>query len=331
MLALRLHPGGALRLHQEAEPSPAAGEALVRVAAVGLCGSDRHWLLEGSIGDAVVDEALVLGHEFAGVAETGQYRDRLVAGDPTITCERCPPCRSGAPNLCLNQRFAGYSGTDGALRELIAWPERLLYPLADRVDAAEGAIVEPLAVAAHAVELAGEVEGATVGVVGCGPIGLLIVSLAREAGATTILATDPLPHRLAAALERGATAVELDGDRAGLGLDVVFEVAGEDEAVDAAIQLARPGGQLILVGIPAHDRTSFQASVARRKGLTMRLTRRSTPRTFEQAVQLADQGAFDLSSLVSLRVPLAEAGRAFDALAAREGMKVLVEPGGALA
>ena len=331
MLALRLHPGGALRLHHEPEPSPAPGEVLVRVAAVGLCGSDRHWLLEGSIGDAVVDEPLVLGHEFAGIAETGRYRDRLVAADPTINCERCPPCRSGAANLCLNQRFAGYSGTDGALRELVAWPERLLYPLADTVHSAEGAIVEPLAVAANAVDLAGGLDGATVGVVGCGPIGLLIVSLAREAGAAAILATDPLPHRLAAAVRRGATAVDEGGLADGAGLDVVFEVAGEDAAVDAAIQQAKPRGQVILVGIPARDTTSFRASVARRKGLTLRLTRRSTPRSFEQAVQLAEQHAFDLSGLVTHRVPLAEAERAFAALAAREGLKVIVEPRGALA
>lgn len=336
MLALRLHPDRALRLHEEAVPEPRDGEAVIRVTAVGLCGSDRHWLLDGGIGDARLEAPLVLGHEFGGVAESGIYRGRRVAADPAIPCERCAPCVAGAQNLCLDLHFAGHGHTDGALRELVAWPERCLRPLSDGVTDAEAAIVEPLAVACHAMDLAGGVDGATVAVIGAGPIGLLVVALARAAGASTIAATDPLPHRLDAAIAFGATFAEPaspSGDeraallaRAPSGYDVVFDACGEPDAVETAIEMARPGAAVILVGIPSGDRTTFTASTARRKGLVLKLSRRSTPDAFRRAAELVDAGGLGVERLVTLRVPLRAAQAGFDALIARSELKVIVEP-----
>jgi L-iditol 2-dehydrogenase len=336
MLVVRLHPDGLLRDHDEPAPEPAEGEALVRVTAVGLCGSDRHWLLERSIGGAPLDRPLVLGHEFGGVAETGRYRGRRVAVDPAAPCWNCSLCESGRENLCLDLRFAGHSPTDGALRELVAWPERSIQPVADELGRDEEALVEPLAIAIHALDLGGLVElgaGASVAVLGAGPIGLLIVALAREAGARTIVATDPLPHRLDAARELGATAAldpaETGAVRAALGdrgADVVFEAAGVQPAIDDAVELAAPGSTVVIVGIPSEDRTSFSASVARRKGLVLKLTRRSTASAFARAVDLANRRQIDLGSLISLRVPLTAAREGFDALVERGGIKVVVEP-----
>ena len=337
MLALRLHPDRELRLHDEPVPEPGPGEVLVAVRAVGLCGSDRHWLMDGGIGDALLEAPLVLGHEFAGEVAAGPRRGQRVAVDPAVSCGACEPCRTGDPNLCLDMRFAGHGRTDGALREYLAWPETSLYPISDRIDDAGGALVEPLAVAIHGLDLARLGDGATVGVIGCGPIGLMLVALSRAAGAMAIVATDPARHRLDAATAMGATSVveatESDEDgRAVLaatgsrGLDVVFEVSGEAAAVECAIAAARPGGRVVLVGIPPDDRTSFSASVARRKGLTLKLSRRSTPGTFERAVRLAEAGAMDLASLVSLRVPLADGARAFESLVRRDGLKAIVEP-----
>ena len=337
MLALRLHPDRLLRLHDEPVPEPGPGEALIRVTAVGLCGSDRHWVVDGGIGDAVLDTPLVLGHEFAGVVEQGSLRGRRVAVDPAIPCGSCEPCVTGAVNLCVRTRFAGHGHTDGALREYLVWPETELYPLPDSVDDRVGALVEPLAVAIHGVDLGRVANGGTVGVIGCGPIGLLVVALVRLTSATTIVATDPNPRRLEAALELGASHVvqthgdSQDGDAVlavsgGRGLDVVFEVAGETAAVECAVTAARPGGRVVLLGIPPDDRTSFTASVARRKGLTLKLARRSTPNAFERAVGLAAAGSIDLAGLVTSRVPLAEGALAFDALVARDGIKTIVEP-----
>ena len=340
MLAIRLEPGGELRTCEEPVPDPRPDEALVRVGAVGLCGSDRHWVVDGGTGDGVLDRPLVLGHEFAGTVESGSHRGRLVAVDPAVHCDVCEPCRSGAPNLCVRVAFAGHGRTDGALRELVAWPERNLHPLSDAIDVTDGALVEPLAVALYAVELAGGVRDATVGIVGCGPIGLLLAAVARAAGASAVIATDPLRHRLNAANEQGATttveATPARGERevilgatGGRGVDIAFDASGEAAAVETAVHIARPGGEVVLVGIPPDDRTSFRASVARRKGLTLKLSRRSTPDSFQRAVAVAEAGTIDLGRLVTHRVPLRHADRAFDALVRQEGIKILVEPGGA--
>ena len=338
MLALRLHPDRQLRLHEEPIPDPGPGEALLRVSAVGLCGSDRHWMVDGGIGDAVLRTPLVLGHEFAARVEGGRLAGRRVAVDPANTCGTCALCRRNQSNLCQAIRFAGHGATDGALREWMAWPEDCLYPVSDGLGDAEAALIEPLAVAVHAADLGHLAGGASVAVVGCGPIGVLLVGLARRAGASSVIAVDPLRHRLETAQTAGATlgiqdaaadwangaVAEVTG---GLGPDVVFEVAGERPAVEATIDLASPGGRVILVGIPSDDQTAFRASVARRKGLTLKLVRRSTPDAFRRAVELAEAGALDLSGLVSERVSLQDAPSAMGRFVARAGMKVIVEPG----
>jgi L-iditol 2-dehydrogenase len=317
--ALRLHGVGDLRLHDEPEPEPRDGETLLRVTAVGLCGSDRHWLVEGSIGDAVLDRPLVLGHELVGVVASGKREGERVAVDPADPCERCEVCRSGLPHLCPNLRFAGHGSTDGGLRTLIAWPERLLHPVPDSVAAAEGTLLEPLGVALHALDLATVELGTTTGVFGCGPLGLLLVQLLRLAGAS-VAAADPLPHRLAAAERLGATA--FDGDA----VDVAFEVAGDDGALAAALEALRPGGRVVVVGIPDGDRTAFTASVARRKELTIALCRRMQPADLPRAIRLAEDEKVELASLVTSRYPLGGWEGAFDDLVERRGLKAVVEP-----
>ncbi len=327
MKALRLHGRGDLRLHDEPEPEPADGEALVRVTAVGLCGSDRHWFLEGGIGDAVVTQPLVPGHEFVGTIESGPRAGERVVVDPAIPCGRCAVCLAGRQHLCLEMRFAGHGSTDGALRTLVAWPERLAHRLPDSLPDAEAALLEPLGVALHAVDLGRVRPGTTAGVFGCGPIGLLLVQVLRAVGAAEVLATDRLPHRVAAAAAMGAThAVEPGRLSSGEGVDVAFEVAGEDAALADAVDAVRPGGRVVLVGIPDGDRTSFTASTARRKGLTLALCRRMEPADLPRAIRLAGTGRLDLGALVSERYALSEWQEAFGALTERRGLKVIVEP-----
>jgi len=125
MRVARLFAVNDLRLQEEDLPVPGPGEHLLRVRAVGICGSDLHWFLEGGIGDARLDRPLVLGHEFSGQTESGQ----LVAVDPSLPCGQCEFCLKGTPNLCPHVRFAGHADQDGGLREYIAWDERRLYPL----------------------------------------------------------------------------------------------------------------------------------------------------------------------------------------------------------
>ena len=320
MKALRLHAPGDLRLHDEPAPEPAPGEVLLRVGAVGLCGSDRHWLVEGAIGDAVLTEPLVLGHEFVATIESGPRAGERVAVDPASPCGRCAPCVEGLTHLCRNLRFAGHGTTDGALRTLMAWPERLAHPIADDLPSPEGTLLEPLGVALHALDLGRVAVGATAGVFGCGPIGLLLVRLLRLAGANVVVA-DPLPHRLSAAEALGASPDP--GEVA-----VAFEVAGTDEALEATLAAVRPGGRVVLVGIPDGDRTSFTASTARRKGLTLLLSRRMGPLDLPRAIGLVESGQVELGGLVTERHHLSHWPDAFAALSERRGLKVVVEPGG---
>jgi len=330
MKSVRLVAPGDLRTYTEPAPVPEKGEALVRVKAVGICGSDLHWFSEGGIGSAQLVQPLVPGHEMAGVTESGQ----AVAIDPAIPCRICEFCLRGDPNLCPSVIFAGHDRQDGGLREWMAWEERNLYPLPEGMSFAEGAMLEPLGVAIHALDLAKIRIGMTIGVFGCGPIGLMIVQLARNAGAKAIIATDVLAHRVDAARSFGADfAFDVSQDSrldqiltasSGRGVDVAFEAAGDQRAVETAIAAAIPGGRVILVGVPHPDQTSFRASTARFKGLTLKLVRRMKL-TYPRAIALAAEKKVDLNSLVSHRFPLEQAGEAFRVAVRREGLKVIIE------
>jgi L-iditol 2-dehydrogenase len=330
MKVIRLHARADLRLHDESDPIPGAGEKMLQVKAVGICGSDLHWFAEGGIGDAQLEHPLVLGHEFAGITESGQR----VAVDPAIPCRQCELCQHGHPNLCERVVFAGHGARDGALRERMAWDEKNMIPIPDLLTYADGAMLEPLGVAIHAVDLAHLKAGMTVGVFGCGAIGLLIVQLARLSGAVTIIATDRLVHRLEAAGSMGATkAILAEGGAeiqkvmaatGGRGVNIAFEVAGEQEAVDTSIAAVIPGGKVILAGIPVDDSTSFSASTARRKGLTIKLVRRMK-HTYPRAIELVSTGLVDVRSLVTHRFPLVKAVEAFAVAQRREGIKVIIE------
>jgi L-iditol 2-dehydrogenase len=316
MKVARLHAIGDVRLHDEPAPGPGLDEALVHVTAVGLCGSDLHWFGEAGIGDARLAKPLVLGHEFSAVTDAG----RSVAVDPAIPCLECELCRKGQPNLCPAVRFAGHGENDGGLQEMLAWPTRCLVPLPEKFSAADGAMLEPLGVALHAVDLGKVQAGMRVGVFGCGPIGLLAIQVARAAGATDVLVTEPLAHRMDAAREYGAK--EWTPDQS---VDVALECAGEDQAVADAVTAARPGGRVILVGIPSHDQTTFPASVARRKGLTLMLSRRMR-HTYPRSIRLVETGRVDVRSLVTHRFPLSRVAEAFAVAKRRDGLKVIVEP-----
>ncbi len=330
MRVARLYGTGDIRVGEEPAPElePAAepGQALVRVTAVGICGSDLHWWTEGAIGDAKLKRPLVLGHEGAGVVVSGPRAGERVAIDPAIPCEACRACRDGYRNLCYNIQFAGHGATDGMMRELITWPARLLHPLPDAVSDAAGAMLEPLGVALHALDLGHVPFGGRVTVVGCGPIGLLLLQLLRSGGAGAIAAVEPLAHRREAAASYGADQVaDPTADLAGYGADVAFEVAGNDAAVRLAMESVRPGGRVVLAGIPDDDTTTFTASLARRKGLTIAMVRRMND-VYPRAISLAARGAVALDQMVSRRADLDAAVSAFVAAQRRTGLKVLLTP-----
>jgi L-iditol 2-dehydrogenase len=324
----RLHAVGDLRVADEPMPDAAPGMSLVQVTAVGICGSDLHWWDEGAIGDAKLTHPLVLGHEGAGVIAEGPRAGQRVAIDPAIPCETCRACRDGYRNLCYRLKFSGHGDTDGMMREFMAWPTTALHPLPDRVSDADGAMLEPLGVAIHSVDLGHLPFGGTASVIGCGPIGLLLIEVLKVAGASSVLAVEPLAHRREAAERLGADEVvdpAAFDEALRAGVDVAFEAAGNNEGVELAMASVRPGGRVVLVGIPGDDVITFGASLARRKGLTIAMVRRMNE-VYPRAISLAERGVVDLGSVVTSRTGLGEIPAAFGAAARRTGLKAIIEP-----
>ncbi|MGQ9807896.1 MAG: NAD(P)-dependent alcohol dehydrogenase [Armatimonadota bacterium] len=323
MKAVRLYAPGDLRTGDEPVPVPGPGEVLLRVRAVGVCASDVHYYNEGRIGDQIVTDPLILGHEVgAEVVEIGPGVSGLSPGDrvavePGQSCGKCDPCRRGWPNLCPAVRFFGTPPVDGALREFVAWPARLCIKLPPGMSFEEAAMTEPMAVGIYAVDLANIQGGEKVAILGAGGIGLSVLQAARVAGAGKIWVTDPLAERCRLALRLGADrAIEGDPEAAALavrdesgGPDVVFECAGTNEAVQQAVAVAGFNARVIIVGIPYPDEVYFTASTARRKNLTLIFVRRSRD-AVERAIEWARDGRIDLKSLVTHRFPLEETDRA---------------------
>jgi L-iditol 2-dehydrogenase len=244
------------------------------------------------------------------------------------------PCRDGNPNLCLNIDFAGHGSTDGGMREYLAWPADRLHPVPDEFSADVVAALEPLGVALHAMDLAHSRIGESIGIVGCGPIGLMMIQLAWLSGASQVVAVEPLAHRRDAAQALGATVVHPDDAETlvvettnGLGLDTLIEIAGNDAAVDTAIRICRAGARVVLAGIPGGDRTSFTASPARRKGLTFAMSRRMKD-VYPRTIALVGSGRVELSPLISAQFDLADVAAAFTLAANRAGNKTVVHPSG---
>lgn len=332
MLAARLHGRRDLRIERLAPPPPPGpGHVLVRIGSVGICGSDLHTYEHGRIGDTVVRSPLVIGHEFGGTIEasgdaafdgTGAplRRGTRVAIDPAVPCRACEPCLAGHPNLCTDLAFFGLYPTDGALCERMVVPGWVCFPLPAAIPDEHAPLLETLGVALHAVDLAHIRPASSVAVVGAGGIGLAVAQVARVAGAMPLFVTDRLPWRLDLAERLGARSVHVGaqnpvdailaatGDR---GVDVVLECAWSDEdALAQAVDVLRPGGRLVIVGIAGDDRLALRHSTARRKGLTIAMCRRMK-HTYPRAIALAESGRVDLGALITHRFPL---GAADDAL-----------------
>ncbi len=304
MEVLRLHGARDVRIHQEPEPVVAPGEELVRITAVGLCGSDLHWYEDGGIGESVVAEPLVLGHEMGGVIMSGPREGERVIVEPADPCGHCDVCRAGNANLCLDVKFCGHAPIHGGLRTLMNWPQRLLLPAPDTIVGDDIALLEPLGIALHGIDLGHFKAGMSAGVFGTGPIGLFIIRALRAMGASRIIATDAKAQRVEAALASGADEAYLttvagqpEGIDAVAKVDVGFEAAGEDAALGSALITARLGGRIVVVGIPPTNNHSFPAGEVRRKGLTIAWSRRMKAIHMLRAIEMADHGIVPLDGI----------------------------------
>ncbi len=331
MMAVRLYGPRDLRVEQVAQPqAPGRGMALLRVSAVGVCGSDLHTYVDGRIGDWVVQTPLVLGHEFSGRvvavgpdSHDGNFEELLpgtrVAVDPAQPCGRCTMCEQGHPNLCHRMHFCGLYPDDGSLCEYIVMPAHCCFPVPDSIDDAAAALLEPLGIALHAVDLAKLHVADSVVILGAGPIGLLCLQVARLAGAAPVYVVDQFAWRLELAAQYGAIPINFTQEdpvqavmqaTGGAGVDVGIEAAWADHSVQQAADMARMGGRLVLVGIPGPDKLEMKHSTARRKGLTIRISRRMK-HVYPRAIKLVENGSIDLAGIASHHFPLEKTPEAF--------------------
>ena len=319
-----------LRVKTGAVPTPGPGEVLLKIASVGTCGSDVHYYVEGGIGDAIVSEPITMGHESsAWIAEKGEEVEglelgQLVAVEPAISCGKCESCLHGHPNLCPTVRFCGTPPIDGVFAEYAVMPAENCFILPDGFSPEDGALLEPLGIAIHTVDLAHLKVGQTVAVLGAGPIGLMTAAVAKAAGAGRIFMTEPIKSRREFALSYCADVVynpeEEDVVAAimqatdGRGVDVAFEAAGAEETPDQAAHITRPGGKVVVVGIPSEDHMLMTASVVRRKGLTIKLVRRMK-HTYPRAIRMVQTGLVDIKPLATHAFTLDNIKDAFEMVA----------------
>jgi len=330
-----------LRCAEIPEPRPKAGEALVRLKACGICGSDVHYYEAGRIGSYVVTGPLILGHECSGeVVEVGPGVTRIAAGDrvavePGVPCGRCEWCRGGRYNLCPDVVFLATPPVHGAFRDLIAHRADFLFKLPPELDYEQGAMIEPLAVGVYAASRANLAFGDTVAVLGTGPIGVLTLQAARARGAGRIFAVDISGPRLELARRLGAdetinaaTTSPVDAIReltSGVGVDVCFETAGAVATTQLTVQLCRRGGKVILVGLPPADEIPFPIVAAIAKEIDF-LTIFRYANIFPKAISLVASGRVRLEELVTRRFRFGDIREAFEFAAAKSPttMKVMV-------
>ena len=315
------------------------GETLLDVAAVGLCGSDLHYYKDGGIGAAQIRQPFVPGHEFGGwltedLGELALPRGALVAVDPNKACGHCAQCRAGHANLCPNVEFIGAPPFDGAMANRIWVPRSQIVPLPGSFTPLDAVMLEPLGVAIHAVDLAKPRLLERVALLGCGPIGLLILQVLKAAGAGEVFAVDPLEHRRAMAERLGAdragrSAADLAAWTGGEGAPLVIEATNNPLGFRDAVLSAAIGGRVVLVGIPDGDTYTLPAADARRRGLKVKFSRRMGE-VYPRAIALVAAGKVDVASLVTHRVGLEAAAEAFRMHAADAPgvIKTLIYPNG---
>jgi L-idonate 5-dehydrogenase len=329
MLAAVLHEPQKLLIDELDAPQPQPGQVQIRVRAGGICGSDLSYYFKGKSGDFAVREPFVLGHEVAGeIAALGEGVSDLrvgqrVAVNPGLNCGTCRYCVKGMPNHCLNMRFMGSASTfphmQGMFRQFIAVDARQCVPVPEGLDFAMASMAEPLAVALHALRLAGSLVGAKVLLVGCGPIGCILLAVARRAGAHHLVAVDLADKALQMAATLGADETVLANDQTRIDkwsqqrgtFDVVLEASGSPAGLDTALRAARAGGTVIQVGNLPAGHSPVPANLVMAKELRYQGSFRFTD---EYAVAAEELGAhkIDLRPLMTHAFPLEEANRAFE-------------------
>ena len=330
MKAVRWHGPRDMRLEEVPKPAPQPHEALIRIESAGVCGSDVHYYLEGRIGAQIITPPLILGHEYAGIVEAvGAEADEALAGkrvavEPGIPCLRCEWCRTGHYNVCGNMFFPGGPGCDGAFCEYMTVHAGFCFPTPASMSPPEAAMIEPVAVALHTVELAAFKPGETAAVIGLGPIGLLTAQIAKLSGVSMLYGSDLLGYRVDAGRRYGVDAAFNAGtgdtidwimdETEGRGVDVGIDCTNASEGLGLAVSATRPAGRCVLTGISGQDTDPVPVSAARRRELNLQWCRRFR-HNFPTAMALAASGKLDLRSLITHSFPLERTPEALELVA----------------
>jgi len=305
-------------------------DVLIRVKTVGICGSDIHYYKSGKIGGQHVQFPFIVGHEAGGeVVDTGAEVTHVQPGDkiaiePSVACHQCEQCRMGRIHTCLNNLFLGCPGQlDGALQEYLVMPEKNCIKLPDTLNFEHGAISEPLAIGVYAWKRSGAEPSHQVGILGYGPIGASVHYAGLYNGVENFFVADPINDRIKIAVQNGAEAGK--DAKSYENLDVVFECCGDQSAMLDAIEMLRPGGKLVIIGIPDMDKIVFNIHDLRRKEIDIINIRRQVG-CVEEALTILASGQVDYSRFVSHRFELNDTALAFDIVANyRDGvMKAMI-------
>ncbi len=317
-------------------------DVLIKMTHVGVCGSDVHYYTTGRIGSQIVQYPFTVGHECSGIVEkTGAAVTRVKPGDriaiePATPCRQCDQCLAGRPHTCRKLTFLGCPGqAEGCLSDYILMKEDSCYPIPGRMTLEDAALSEPLSIGIYAVNLSIPMRHARIGILGCGPIGLSVLLPALTQGAEKIYVTDKIDARLDVAKKAGAswTGNPLKSDVVAgitsvepLLLDAVFECCGQQEAADQAIELVKPGGKIMFIGIPEVDRISFNMDHMRRKEICIQNVRRQN-HCVQAALDMIAAQECDVNIMTTHHFPLERAQEAFDLVASyRDGVvKAMIE------
>lgn len=305
-----------------------SNEVKIKLSSIGVCGSDIHYYSHGKIGTQVVQYPFPVGHECSGIIEeTGKNVSNVKVGDlvvvdPAVHCGYCDQCLAGRPHTCRNNKFLGCPGQlDGCLAEYIVMPDFTCFPVTGKMNAAQAALIEPLSIGVYSVKQAQiNTNAVSVGIFGAGPIGVSILFKLLADDIKKITVIEPLDYRLKKAGEIGAkflinpeneNVFERVQKEEELLLDVVFEASGEQNAVNNAIKILKPGGKLVLVGIPPEAKYTFDMDLMRRKELTVINVRRQN-HCVEEAIDLVISGKIDVEKMVTHNFSLEQTPVAFD-------------------
>jgi len=303
----------------------------IKMKTLGVCGSDIHYYVSGKIGSQVVSYPYTVGHEGAGEVEAvGKGVTMVKPGDriaiePAMPCWECDQCIAGRPHTCRNLRFLGCPGqAEGSLSEYIVMPETSCFKIPDHMSYDEAAISEPLAIGLYAVKQSIPMKGAKVGILGFGPIGMSVMLPALAMGAKEVYVTDKIDERLRIA-ERSGAVLTANPEREDVAqkitekvpelLDVVFECCGQQEAIDNAVDLLKPGGKLMIIGIPEFDRWSLPVDKSRHKELCIQNVRRQNE-AVQPALDMMAAGEISVSAMTTHRFSFEKSKEAFDLVAA---------------